>query len=551
MDTQKDSLEQQALILEPVPEPEHIASAPESNETNLQQLFERLNDQQDQDGPDINEQLYLAEEEFDTQAYADYAAMQNETALVEPEESSAEVSPEVKDGDDSSAETDPELVGEASPDAEAADADEAAELDTGSDSDQEVDDNNGAAAPLHRFVLSGLTGKSWEVQSSNIGDVVRQFASSRAAVLKMLRDDDEVWLVSGEHIGDGSTWKSHYYSPAMAHLVETAQLLDQDDSERLSADTDQLNAEFDSACTAVEQELGLTPAPVSAIEAGPTEQPEINNGMAFLESGASLSSYVQRYRDALAAESGRQLQNAREATGNDHVADQRLANTNPRELERNSQNAQKGQQPQEGGRGVTGPSLGDAFGSLAALGVQGISKLANSLSMAGGNIAQTISGHSYHRTENALSTVMSQAEQDIALLKGMGLQDVADADADSKPSLRTAFLAQDGVKPLLAKLGSNIDQAEILASSLIRKGQAGSIEPDRVMRDSLGTVGNFAKRHKALLDELHDKQGKSFSERLDGVATGLLTYLKTLAMALANRLNLNAGAPAAAGPRMG
>lgn len=599
MDTQKDVLEQQALVLEPAP-------APDSNVANLNQLFERLNDQQDQDGPDINEQLYMSEGEYDPQAYADYAAMQDESAAVEGiatgevaverKLSASELSNEIeyqreaaenaqkvlhmlesqRDNHSSNlSESDiadlhsriqdvtnrleqsterlhaaESALGQLqqSPEPEPA-SDE--EPDNAADNDPEQD------LPSHRFVMSGLTGKSWEVQSPSIGDIFRQFAASRAAVLKLLQDDDEVWLVSGEFVDDGGTWKSHYHSPAVENLMKAAQRLETIPSLTLTeAEIQHSHETFANAQTAVEQELGLTaapvtqPAPVVDDAQQQVAQPEINNGMEFLESGASLSSYVQRYRDALAAEAGKRLHATQVAAGNDQAADQQLANTNPRELERNSQNAQKGQEgrmTQE----VAGPTIGAVLGSVASYGVQGISKLANSLSMAGGSVAQTISKHSYQRTEQALNTLMSQSEQDIAQLKGMGLQDIADADADSKPSLRTAFLAQEGVKPLIAKLGTNIDQAEVLASSLIRKGQAGGIEPDRVMRDSLGTMGDFAKRHKTLLDEIHDRNGKSFSERLDGIATGLLTYLKTLAMSLANRLNMNAGTPAAAGPRMG
>lgn len=655
MDAQKDVLEQQALVLEAENVPDEGVPEPESKAGNLHELFERLNDQPDQDGPDINEQMYLAEAEFDPQAYSDYAAMQAaaargdvrmegnvsasrleqsrerlqtaESALQQqeqgPQPSESQSEPDVAEDTHSAmheevARGEPgteselsasQLTNEIQHQQEAVDnalnvvhmlesqrdnysadlsepdiaelqsqiqdatsrleqsrerlqAAESALLQleqdlrpTSPESENAADagdDSPEQDLTLHRFVMSGLTGKSWEVQSPDIGDVFRQFASSRAAVLKLLKDDDETWLVSGEYLDEGNTWQSHYHSPAVEELAKAAQRLTAGDSEQLSPDTLRQNSEaYATARLTVEQELGLTqpPEPAITIEQDGGEQPEITNGLEFLESGGSLSSYVQRYRDALAAESGRQLLAAQQATGNDRVADHRLANTNPRELERNSQNSQKEQQSQ--GAGVAGPTVGALLGAVAARGVQGLSKLANSLSMAGGSVAQSIASHSYQRTERALSAVMSQSEQDIALLQGMGLQDIADADAGDKSSLRTAFMAKDGVQPLVAKLGSNIDQAEALASSLIKKGQASGIEPDRVMRDSLGTVGDFAKRHKLLLDEINDRNGKSFSERLEGITTGLLTYLKSLAMALANRLNMNAGAPAAAGPRMG
>lgn len=282
------------------------------------------------------------------------------------------------------------------------------------------------------------------------------------------------------------------------------------------------------------------------------EEPEITDGMQFLESGASLSSYVDRYRAAMAAESERRFQAAQEGAGSDHGADEHAANLDARGPARSMADGDHGQQAGNGGfHPVHGPSVGAALGAIAALGAKGLTQLAASLSKAGDNIAQTVAGHSYQRAERALHGVLSEADQNIALLREMGLKDVANADPDNKPSLRTAFLAKEGAKELIDALSVNLDQAETLASSMIKKAQYAGLAPDRVMHASLGAVGDFAKRHKELLDEIHDRNGKSFSERLEGMATGLLTFLKTLAMSLANRLNANTGAPTAAAPRMG
>ncbi|CAM5369173.1 hypothetical protein SSTU70S_05730 [Stutzerimonas stutzeri] len=182
-------------------------------------------------------------------------------------------------------------------------------------------------------------------------------------------------------------------------------------------------------------------------------------------------------------------------------------------------------------------SLGAATMMLGAKGVAGLGGM---LANGGRSINSAVAEYQTKRSEQRLTEVLGQARKQIDELQTGGLAGLDDANLspEERAQMASQFFSSADNAIKLESLVSKLDQAQLHASKILRKGVDAGMDGDVLLKKSIDPLRRFMDDNKSFLDAV--KAGdETLMDRMSGAVTSLFNLLKDLLQSLAKMFRGN------------